>query len=350
MGALLGAAGAIGLEHILRFVRAKITLERSKPLRDDVPSDAPEHCPGVKSVDAGRSSACDGCPNQGSCSSQPSQQATEGNSATTDVKNSLASVKHKIIVMSGKGGVGKSTVATQLAWRLKDRGYYVGLLDVDICGPSIPRMTGLLNGEVFRSGDGWSPVYVTENFAVMSVGFLLPNEDDPIIWRGPKKSGLIRQFLTDVTWNDVDFLVIDTPPGTSDEHISVVTYLSEADVDGVVIVTTPQEVSLQDVRKEINFCKKSSLPIIGVVENMADSVFEATPGLAKDCCEKMEVPYIGKLSMCRELMLAGEVGKPVADIFDDSSKERKPAIMDEVDNMVNFILKRIDLQRKSAVM
>ena len=129
----------------------------------------------------------------------------------------------------------------------------VGMLDIDICGPSAPRMMGIEGQEIHQSNDGWSPVYVEDNLAVMSVGFLLPNKNDAVIWRGPRKNGLIKQFLTDVIWEDLDYLVIDTPPGTSDEHISIIKYLKKANLDGSVVITTPQEVSLLDVRKELNF-------------------------------------------------------------------------------------------------
>lgn len=134
----------------------------------------------------------------------------------------------------------------------------MGLLDVDICGPSIPRMLGALGAKVHQSVDGWSPVWLSENLGVMSIGFMLPGEDDAVIWRGPKKNGLIQQFLGDVEWGELDYLVVDTPPGTSDEHISVVQLLkgggAGGNLAGAVVVTTPQEVALADVRKELNFC------------------------------------------------------------------------------------------------
>lgn len=189
--------------------------------------------------------------------------------AVSDVKQRLAGVKHKLLVLSGKGGVGKSTVACQLAFALAGKGFQVGLLDVDITGPSVPRMLGLLGQEVHQSAAGWSPVYVDDNLGVMSIGFMLPNADDAIIWRGPKKSGIIKQFLVDVQWGELDYLIIDTPPGTSDEHISIVQYMKEADLDGAVVVTTPQEVALSDVRKELNFCRKTKIPVLGVIENMS---------------------------------------------------------------------------------
>ena len=153
-------------------------------------------------------------------------------------------MKHKILILSGKGGVGKSTVSAQMAFGLSTDSEIngpasdVGLLDVDICGPSLPTMLGLTGRDVHQSATGWSPVYLTDKLGVMSIGFMLPNEDDAIIWRGPRKNGLIKQFLTDVTWGALDYLLIDTPPGTSDEHLSIVTYLKEANISGAVIVTT----------------------------------------------------------------------------------------------------------------
>lgn len=211
------------------------------------------------------------------------------NVAIAFVSDRLSRIKHKILVLSGKGGVGKSTCSAQLAFTLAQQGKQVGLLDIDICGPSIPRMLGLLGHEVHQSASGWSPVYLDDNLGVMSIGFMLPNTDDAVIWRGPRKNNLIKQFLTDVDWGELDYLIIDTPPGTSDEHISIVQYLKTSNLDGAVIVTTPQEVSMSDVRKEINFCKKTGqilivrnkfyiiicnlcagLNIIGIVENMGE--------------------------------------------------------------------------------
>lgn len=178
-------------------------------------------------------------------------------------------MKRKVLVLSGKGGVGKSTVASQLAFALADEGNEVGLLDIDICGPSVPKMLGLEGEEVHQSNFGWEPVHFSENLSVMSIGFMLPNPDSAVVWRGPRKNGLIKQFLKDVDWGEVDVLLIDTPPGTSDEHISAAQYLGAVGADGAVIVTTPQEVACADVRKELSFCSKTSIPVLGIVENMA---------------------------------------------------------------------------------
>jgi Mrp family chromosome partitioning ATPase len=229
----------------------------------------PEHCPGIESQNAGKSSACAGCPNRGICSS--GELNTGPDPDVSEIGRKLFNIKNIIIVMSGKGGVGKSSVATQLSRALaKDQSINVGLLDVDICGPSIPKTMGVEGEEVHQSMSGWSPVYIEDNLCVMSCGFLLGSLDDAVIWRGPKKNTIIKQFLRDVDWAELDFLIVDTPPGTSDEHLSLVSYLKQcSNLKGVVIVTTPQEVALMDVRKQIDFCKRVNLNILGIVENMS---------------------------------------------------------------------------------
>ncbi|KAK7959498.1 uncharacterized protein PG986_004352 [Apiospora aurea] len=197
---------------------------------------------------------------------------------------SLSKVKHIILVLSGKGGVGKSSVTTQLALSLSLAGHSVGVLDVDLTGPSMPRMFNIEEAKVTQAPGGWLPVTVHEANAeagvgelrCMSLGFLLKGRGDAVVWRGPKKTAMVRQFLSDVLWGDLDYLLIDTPPGTSDEHISLAeTLLKDArpgQVAGAVVVTTPQAVATADVRKELNFCSKTGIPIIGVIENMAGFV------------------------------------------------------------------------------
>lgn len=228
--------------------------------------------------------------------------------AVEEIREKMKTVRHKLLVLSGKGGVGKSTFSAHLAHGLAEDGdTQVALLDIDICGPSIPKIMGLEGEQVHQSGSGWSPVYVDDNLGVMSVGFLLSSPDDAVIWRGPKKNGMIKQFLRDVDWGDVDYLIIDTPPGTSDEHLSVVQYLAAAHIDGAVILTTPQEVALQDVRKEISFCHKVKLPIIGVVENMSgficpkckkeSQIFPPTTGGAEAMCQDLKIPLLGKVPL-----------------------------------------------------
>ncbi len=188
-------------------------------------------------------------------------------------------VKNKILILSGKGGVGKSTVTTQLARVLaSDEDLDVGVLDVDLCGPSVPRMMGVGDKRMHSSQLGLSPVFtgnpegdeVVENISVVSIGFLLENSKDAVIWRGDKKTGMLKQFLRDVHWDRCDYMLIDTPPGTSDEHLSLVQLCKP--INGAILVTTPQEISWQDVRKEIDFCRKVKLPILGLVINMSEFI------------------------------------------------------------------------------
>ncbi|KAH9995472.1 P-loop containing nucleoside triphosphate hydrolase protein [Russula vinacea] len=228
-----------------------------------VPENAPEHCPGTESELAGKSTACEGCPNQDVCASGT---AKGPDPALPFVRERMTQVNHKILVLSGKGGVGKSTFAAQLGWAFaSDPDVQTGIMDVDICGPSIPTILGIASEQVHTSAAGWSPVYVQDNLGAMSVGFMLPSSKDAVMWRGPKKNGLIAQFLKDVNWGALDYLVIDTPPGTSDEHLSIVQLLKESGIDGA-------EVALQDVAREIDFCRKVGVRILGLVENMAGFV------------------------------------------------------------------------------
>ena len=238
-------------------------------------------------------------------------------------------MRHKILVLSGKGGVGKSTFATMLAHGFAtDPDAQVGVMDADICGPSIPKMMGVEDETVHVSSDGWSPVWVGDNLAVMSVQFMLPNRDDAVIWRGPKKNGLIKRFLADVEWGELDYLIVDTPPGTSDEHLSVNMYLKEAGVDGAVLVTTPQEVSLLDVRKEIDFCRKAGIRVLGIVENMAgfvcpkctheSQIFRATTGGARKLAQDAAIPFLGSVPLDPRIGMACDYGESFFDGFPDS--------------------------------
>uniref|UniRef100_A0A3B4DSN7 AAA+ ATPase domain-containing protein n=1 Tax=Pygocentrus nattereri TaxID=42514 RepID=A0A3B4DSN7_PYGNA len=290
----------------------------------DIPTDAPEHCPGTTSEQAGKSSACQGCPNQTICASGATKAPDP---AIEEIKLKMATVKHKILVLSGKGGVGKSTFSAHLAHALSSGdSKEVALLDIDICGPSIPRIVGLEGEQVRQHTSQHS--YVEDNLAVMSIGFLLGSPDDAVIWRGPKKNGMIKQFLRDVDWGELDYLVVDTPPGTSDEHLSVVQYLSGAGIDGAVIITTPQEVSLQDVRKEIRFCQKVKLPVIGVVENMSgfvcpkckntSQIFPPTTGGAQRMCEELGLTLLGKVPLDPRIGRSCDEGKSFLNEVPDS--------------------------------
>ncbi|XP_023230665.1 cytosolic Fe-S cluster assembly factor nubp1-like isoform X2 [Centruroides sculpturatus] len=293
---------------------------------EEKPSDAPESCPGVSSEEAGKASGCQGCPNQKICASGKLQGPDPDIELIT---KHLSAVKHIILVMSGKGGVGKSTTAAILASLLaEDETKNVGILDIDICGPSMPTIVGVEGEQVHQSGSGWSPVFVEENLSVMSVGFLLESPDEAVIWRGPKKNGLIKQFLRDVDWGELDYMVVDTPPGTSDEHLSIVQYLKNCNVAGVVLVTTPQEVSLLDVRKQITFCQKVKLPILGVIENMSgficpkckveSQIFPPTTGGAEKMAEEMKVLFLGKIKLDPIIGKSCDKGKLLTREFPDS--------------------------------
>uniref|UniRef100_A0A915D923 Cytosolic Fe-S cluster assembly factor NUBP1 homolog n=1 Tax=Ditylenchus dipsaci TaxID=166011 RepID=A0A915D923_9BILA len=269
----------------------------------DVPENANESCPGTGSQNAGKTSACAGCPNQRACTT--GEKVIDPD--VEKIHDRLKNVKHKILVLSGKGGVGKSTVTTNLAFALAgNQSHQIGVLDIDICGPSQARMFGVEGESVHDSAEGWSPIYVRDNLAVMSIAFLLESRNEAVIWRGPRKNALIKQFLRDVDWNAIDYLLIDTPPGTSDEHISVVQLLLQAScLSGAIIVTTPQEVSLLDVRKEINFCQKTKVPILGVVENMSafvcpccsasSELFPSTTGGAEGMCKELGLDLLAQL-------------------------------------------------------
>jgi Mrp family chromosome partitioning ATPase len=244
----------------------------------------------------------------------------------------LDNVRNIVLVLSGKGGVGKSSITTQLALTLSLQGHTVGVLDIDLTGPSIPRFFGIEESKVRQAPGGWIPVDVhtkqtlpahkTQSntsgqeigaLSCMSLGFILANRSDAVIWRGPKKTAMVRQFLTDVLWPELDYLLIDTPPGTSDEHISLLeTLLKNTSLSpsaslpylaGAVVVTTPQAISISDVKKELNFCKKTSIRVLGVVENMAGFVCpncsECTNVFSKGGGEIMardfEVPFLGSV-------------------------------------------------------
>ena len=214
----------------------------------------------------------------------------------------LCRIRHKIVVLSGKGGVGKSTVAVNLAAALQRAGKRVGLMDVDLHGPSIPLMLGL-EKETVRGRAGEILPVDAGGMKVLSLGFFLQNPDEAVIWRGPLKMGVIKQFLKDAAWGDLDFLVVDSPPGTGDEPLSVCQLLEP--LDGAVIVTTPQRVAAVDVRKTVTFCRQLGVPVLGVIENMSGfacpkcgevtQIFRSGGG--KRLAEDMGVPFLGAIPM-----------------------------------------------------
>ncbi len=240
------------------------------------------------------------------------------------LRERMSRIRHKIVVLSGKGGVGKSTVAVNLAASLADEGFRVGLLDADIHGPSVPRIAGLASQKVFSDGQSIRPAQTEDGLRVMSIAFLLNKQDDAVIWRGPLKMGVLRQLLADVEWGDLDFLIIDLPPGTGDEPLSICQLIPEA--TGGIVVTTPQEVSLADVRKCIGFCRQLHLPVLGVLENMAGFVCphcgERTDIFgrngARHLSEQTRAPYLGSVPIDPRIVSASDSGQAFVRAYPES--------------------------------
>lgn len=261
-------------------------------------------------------SSCDSCSST-SCDAknQRENENSEQFIERQEIARRMCKIKNKVAVISGKGGVGKSTVAVNLAVSLSIMGNRVGLMDVDIHGPSIPTMLTLKETTVQSDENGIYPLEMG-NLKVISVGYLLGHEDDPVIFRGPRKMGLIKQFIKDVEWGELDYLIIDTPPGTGDEQMAVIQIIEE--VTGAVIVTTPQEVSGADVRKSINFCRTMNLKTLGLIENMAGFVCpncsEIHPifgeGGGKKIAEQFDLPLLGSIPLDPNIGKSGDEGKP----------------------------------------
>ncbi len=244
------------------------------------------------------------------------------------IKRSLGKIKNKILVMSGKGGVGKSTVSTNLALGLAQRGYKVGLMDVDLHGPDICRMLNLTEQlQGMEKKDGLvPPMQFGDNLKVISLEYMMENRDDPIIWRGPLKIQAIRQFIADIAWGELDYLVIDSPPGTGDEPLTVASTIKDA---LALVVTTPQEVALADVRKSLNFCKHVKMEVLGLVENMSGLVCPhchkvveifKTGGGARTATE-FSVPFLGSIPVDPQVVIGGDAGQPYL-----VSNQESPAI------------------------
>ena len=240
------------------------------------------------------------------------------------IRNRMSQIKHKILVLSGKGGVGKSTVAANIAVSLSLAGKSVGLLDIDIHGPSIPKILNLEDKKLMVFNDSIMPVPVSANLVVMSIGFMLQDRDNPVIWRGPMKYQMIKQFLKDVEWGQLDYLIIDSPPGTGDEPLSVIQLLEKP--DGAVIVTTPQQLALSDVRKGVSFCRSLNLPVIGVIENMSGFVCpkcgEKTDifksGGGENMALEMNIPFLGRIPIDPQIVYACDSGEPYIQQYSQS--------------------------------
>jgi len=225
-------------------------------------------------------------------------------------------VKHVILVLSGKGGVGKSTVSVNLASALSAHGRMVGLLDLDIHGPNIPKMLGIEDQRPAVLAKTLEPVHVTGNLAVMSMAFLLPDTSTPVVWRGPMKMAVIQQFLDEVNWGSLDYLVVDLPPGTGDEALSIAQ--QAPNLRGAVIVTTPQDVAVLDAVKAIKFIEKLEIPVIGIIENMSgmicphcgDTIDLFGRGGGEKAAQDLGVPYLGSIPLDPEMVKACDEGRP----------------------------------------
>ena len=233
------------------------------------------------------------------------------------LSENMGRIRKKLLVMSGKGGVGKSTVATELAFGLSGLGKATGLLDVDVHGPSVPHLLGL-TGDAPEQADGRILPIECDGLKVMSIGFFLQTRETPVIWRGPLKTGMIRQFLRDVAWGELDYLVIDCPPGTGDEPLSVAQMIPDA--VGAVMVTTSQEVALADVRRAISFCRQLKLPVLGVIENMSGVICPKCgerielfgSGGGERMSVEMGVTFLGAVPFDPELLRAADEGRMAA--------------------------------------
>jgi len=258
-----------------------------------------------------RDQSCTGCATAEQCS-----QAEKEAHAQRLIDLRMGRIKHKFMVLSGKGGVGKSSVAVNLAATLAVQGHAVGLLDADIHGPNIPNMLGVESVKPMQADDGILPISTADKIRVMSIAFFLREHDDAVIWRGPLKHSLLRQFLGDVLWGDLDYLIIDLPPGTGDEALSIVHLLKR--VSGALIVTTPQDVALLDARKSITFCREIQIPVIGVVENMSgmtcphcqSQIKLFKTGGGERIAHQMKVPFVGRIPLDPAMVICADEGRP----------------------------------------
>jgi len=264
------------------------------------------------------------------------------------LKERMLKIKHKLIVISGKGGVGKTTVAVNLAYGLAVKGNKVGILDVDIHGPNIAKMLGIENKRLVGSDLGIEPMEVLPNLKAVSLALLFDNKDQPIIWRGPLKMITIKQFLADVNWGELDYLIIDSPPGTGDEPLSVCQLIP--DLDGAIIVTTPQDVAILDSRKSVIFAKELKVPVAGIIENMGGFICPHCKkeidlfgtGGGEKSAQDLKVPFLGRIPIEPEIVKSGDSGQPF--VYFRNKTTTANTINDIIDKIVEY-LKRDEPQK-----
>jgi len=262
------------------------------------------------------------------------------------LKERMSRVKHKLIVISGKGGVGKSTVAVNLAYGLAVKGNKVGILDVDIHGPNIAKMLGIEGKRLIGSDSGIEPMEVLPNLKAVSCALLFENKDQPIIWRGPLKMVTIKQFLADVNWGELDYLIVDSPPGTGDEPLSVCQLIS--DISGAVVVTTPQDVAILDSRKSIVFAKELKMPVIGIIENMSGFICPHCKkeidlfgtGGGEKSAHDLKVPFLGRIPIESEMVKHGDSGRPYIHF------QRQTQTANIMNQILEKIIKGLDERKK----
>ena len=255
------------------------------------------------------------------------------------LQDNLGRIKHKIMVFSGKGGVGKTTVAVNLACALAAKGFEVGIMDVDVHGPNVAKMLGIEGQRIGGSVDSLEPIAVYPNLKAVSMALLMENQDQPIIWRGPMKMNIIKQFLSEVHWGDLDYLIIDAPPGTGDEPLSVCQLIPN--IDCGIVVTTPQDVAILDARKSIMFAKELKIKCTGVVENMSGMVCPHChkeielfgTGGGEKAAASLGVAFFGRIPMDPDMIVLGDAGKPAVAGKTESGR----ALNAMVDNVIAYL-------------
>lgn len=240
------------------------------------------------------------------------------------IEENMKNVKHKIAILSGKGGVGKTTVAVNLAYALAMKGYETGLLDADIHGPNVPKMLGIEHENIYGDENGMEAIKVAPHLKAISLALML-EKDVPVIWRGPLKMTAIKQFIGEVKWENLDFLIVDLPPGTGDEPLSIAQLLKDSNA---IIVTTPQDVALLDSRRAVNFARQLNMRVIGIIENMSGfkcphcgkqiNLFKSGGG--EQSAKEMNVDFLGSVPINEKIVIAGDIGKPFVNERDEISE------------------------------
>jgi ATP-binding protein involved in chromosome partitioning len=269
------------------------------------------------------------------------ERAKEMQEQERRIKIRMAKIKHKLAVLSGKGGVGKSTITANLAIALARKGHKVGVLDVDIHGPSIPKILGMRGRELATGPPGIFPAKGALDIRVISMDFLLPDDETPVILRGPMKMGVIRQFLADVVWGNLDFLLIDLPPGTGDEPLSIMQLIS--DIDGILMITAPSEVSQIVVKRAIGFTRELRVPLVGIVENMSKFVCPKCgtefdifgTGGGQNISEELGVPFLGKIPIDQRICEDSDKGTPfIIEHIDTPAAKAFTQIVDKIEEFL----------------